>query len=239
MAYDLPSKHERGTSDDTGRGADEFRSRLAIVGGVTLSPYITIENSQHVADVLKAFGPRSRSDIEQIVMAVDWMAIRYSGATTKGLPMKFEHADKLLAQVEAHFEKALEAWQQAAMLHPAIHWSMINAVSPKERRTRERIGPTQPLRDALLGVQRLRDPKRYRIIYRQPAGQRSPEREFLWEPLFDLLDKFGIGARDFGKYQPLMTTVKALHRVVGIVPPAKDRFEQARRARIKRASETG
>ncbi len=239
MADDEPTKNEPRIQGDADDAAHEFKSKLVVFGEVTLSPYIKPENSQHIDDVLKAFGPRSPPDIRLIVLAVDWMAIRYWGARTRKLPMKFEDADKLLAQIETHFEKALEAWEQATELYPAIRWSTIDATPLEERRKRELIGPGQPLKDVLLGARALRDPNGYRAAHHQPAGQKSPEREFLWEAFFDLLNQFGLRAGDFSKYQPLTRTIKALHHFIGIDPPDENRFKQARRERIKQEGKTG
>ena len=70
----------------------------------------------------------------------------------------------------------------------------------------------------------------------QPS-QKRPERELLWEPMFDLLNQFGFRALDFNKHQPLMRTVKALHLTIGIDPPDTNLFKQAIRDWRKKEAE--
>jgi hypothetical protein len=222
-----------------GMAADEpaEKSKLAVVGGVTLSPYIKPENAPDIARVLKGFGPRSPPDIEQIILALDDMAMSIWGARKRKPPMKFEDAKKLLAPLEARIGEVLTALERAAPLHQAIYRARMAAKTTKERRELVALAPAA--NDVLLAVRILRDPNGYRGAYDQPDGQKYPERALIWEPLFGLMNQFGLRERDFRKHQPLMTTVKALHRVVGIDPPDENAFKATIRDWRKKEAEAG
>lgn len=198
-------------------------------GDLKLSPYVRAPD--HIADVLIAFGPRLPADLRKIVLALDEMAIRYMPAR-KSKPMKFAAADDLLAPLETSFAKSLKLWEQAGLLHPVLLRSRVHVTPSKERRTTlfnwREMDPSLTLKNALLAVRAARDPSVYRAATDQPApkdSQKLLERALLWEPLFDLMNQFGV--RDFSEHQPLMRTVKALHLAIGIAPPNANAFKQA------------
>ena len=66
--------------------------------------------------------------------------------------------------------------------------------------------------------------------YYRPLGRRvgdsrkGLERTLLWEPLFGLMQEFGI--KEFDKHQPLIQTVRSLHLALGIGPPDANRLKQ-------------
>lgn len=204
-------------------------------GDLKLSPYWRAP--EQIPGILKAFGPRRRADHRLIVLALDDMAISIWGARKHKLPMKFEDAKKLLAPLETRIGEVLTALELAAPLHQAIYRARIAAKTTKERRELIALAPVA--NDVLLAVRMLRDPNGYRAAYHQPAGQKSPERALLLEPLFDLMNKFGLRARDFSKHQPLLTTLKKLHLAIGIAPPNDDVFDGAVKDRRKKEAEAG
>jgi hypothetical protein len=197
-----------------------------------LKPLPYIKGPEHFPHVLKAFGPLSPPDFKRAVIAIDEIVTGYlSVRSRKPPPTKFEEGDKLLASIETSFAKSLAAWERAAPLHDAMLTALIITTAPERRQSsigRKTIPVAPLLKNALLAVKALRDPNVYRDATGQPS-QKKPEREFIWEPLFAALSQFGLRA-PFKEHQPLMTTVKELHLVIGIDPPDANAFKQAIRA---------
>ena len=213
---------------------------LAVLRPTDLRPPRYIKAPEHFPHILKAFGPLSPLDFRRAVLAIDEIVVGYKSARTRNPPMKFDEADKLLAQIENSFSKSLTSWERAKPLYQAMLNALIITTSPEIRRYTEfdweKIDPTTALQYALLAVRTLRS----RNVYREATGhpsQKRPQRELLWEPLFGLLSRSGFRAVDFAKHQPLMRTVKALHFAIGIDPPDTHLFKQAIRDWRKKEAE--
>ena len=213
---------------------------LAALRPTDLRPPRYIKAPEHFPHILKAVGPLSPLDFRRAVLAIDEVVTGYKSARKRKPPMKFDEADKLLAPIEDYFRKSLTKWERATRLYPAMLTALIIKTPPEKRPGSEfdweKIDPVSTLKNALLAVRALRNRNIYRAATGQPS-QKRPERELLWEPLFNLLSQFGFRAPDFDKHQPLMRTVKALHLTIGIDPPDANLFKQAIRDWRKKEAE--
>jgi hypothetical protein len=153
-------------------------------------------------------------------------------------PKKFGAAKTDLKALEDAARKLHGLWRRARPYHDALLRAMILRVPPKERRGHSldfnKINPGPALDNLLPVIGALRSLHIYARAYSQPpSSHKAPERAFLWEPLFDALHDFKIN--DFGKHQPLIKTIRALHLACGIRPPDAVAVRQA--ARDWRSSE--
>ena len=208
---------------------------LIDLGVEWLSPYIKSENIDGIADVLKIFAPRPPTDFYSIIVEIESIAIRFWLSREVGkTPVKFEAAKPLLEAIETAQASWEKAWEAAALLHPGIFLS-IKLARPLEDHRREIKSPRQLLSEPMAAVRLLLDPDAFHDRYLQPpaAHGKSRERALILEPFFLLMNRFGLRVSDF-ENRPLMPTIRALYRVIGIDPPKKPAFKAARDAWIER-----
>lgn len=203
--------------------------------GATL---LTVTAATHVLDVLKAFGPQIVADQRTITLNIDRMSTHYWFARVRIPPMKFAAADAVLRRLETDLANAIASWEKAVSLHPGLlRASIVSA--PAEEPHSGKLGEidfSSKATKALSATRRLRSENAYRDIYGQPPPEdrhKLLEHAMLWEPLFGLMNHFGV--QQLSEYQPITRTVKALHLAIGIDPPNTNAFKQALRAWRKRA----
>jgi hypothetical protein len=195
--------------------------RDPILGDLRLSPEGVLA-PEHIPGVLKAFGPQHPPARRRIVIAIDEMAINLWLARKHKAPKKFADADANLARLQNAARNLLTLWSSAIPYYPALMKTMILVVPPNERKQRRfdfnEMNPGPTLEKLLPVLQALRRQDFYlRAFSQPPSGRKGLERALLWEPLFDLLRDFGI--EDFRKHQPLIETIRALHRTCKIEAP--------------------
>lgn len=197
-----------------------------ILGKLRLSPR-EILASEHVPDVLKAFGQQHPPARRWIVIALDGMAIKLWFARTQKTPKKFADADADLARLENAVRNMITLWSKASPYYAALMKAMILMAPAKERR-HQRFDFTDPgpaLAKLQPAVRALRNQDIYSRAFSRPPGRKSLQRALLWEPLFDLMRDFEI--KDFGKHQALIHTIRALHLACKIEPPDPIAVRQA------------
>jgi hypothetical protein len=191
------------------------------IHGRLLSPVI-FRKPEHVANVLKYFGPQNPSTLGKIVCELDMIAIRYRIAV-KSRPLKFEEAKPILAGFEKSLRKAKKLWLgQLRPLHPAIISLALTMIPPNERKQRAPEAMASINVDRVVTVMlqitaKLRDAKSYAAGHYQ-AGGKSVDRAFLWEPLMRLMEKHDAKP---GQYGPLIRAIKFFHLALGIDPPSE------------------
>jgi hypothetical protein len=200
--------------------SDEPPGWLAGLGDLRLTPKIIAP--EHILDVLKAFGEQDSPAKRRIVIALDEMAIKLWLARKHRGPRKFAAANADLKRLENDVSKLLRRWSQAAPYYEALLRAIVLQVPPKERRNHKfefndiNIGPK--LNNLLPVIQALRTREIYSHAFSQPpSGRKGLERALLWEPLFDLM--LDLRIEKFNKHQPLIDTVRALHRTCKIEAP--------------------
>jgi hypothetical protein len=207
------------------------------LGDLHLTPKIIAP--EHIPDVLKAFGEQSPSARRRIVLALDEMAIELWVARKHMPPKKFAAADDDLRSLESAVRKLRGRWSKMNPYYQALLNAMFLMVPPKERRNRIfefsdiNLGPV--LEKLLPVIEALRRPDIYfRAFSQPPRGRKGLERAHLWEPLFGLMQEFRI--EKFSKHQPLIDTIRALHRVCKIKAPDPVAVRVAHSAWRKRQS---
>ena len=195
-------------------------SRHPILGDLRLTPKIVAP--EHIPDVLKAFGEQNPLARRRIVLALDEMAIKLWVARKHRAPKKFAAAKGDLKPLENDVSKLLARWSKASPYYEALLKAMVLMVPPKERRNCKfdfndiDVGPK--LENLLFVIQALLSREiSSRVFSQPPSGRKGLERALLWEPLFDLMHDFRI--EKFDKHQPLIKTVRALHRACNIRVP--------------------
>jgi hypothetical protein len=194
---------------------------LAALGSdLRLTPKIIAP--EHIPDVLMAFGEQDPPTRRRIVIALDDMAVEYWLARKHKAPKKFAEADADLKRLENSVSKLLARWSKAGPYYQALLHAMVLMVPPKERRKHDfefndiNVGPK--LENLLPAIQALRSREIYSRACSQPLSSRKGlERALLWEPLFALMHDLRI--EKFDKHQPLIGTIRALHRTCKIGAP--------------------
>jgi hypothetical protein len=178
---------------------------------------------EHIADVVKRFGPQRPSTLRKIIQALDMMATDYRVALKKR-PPKFEEADPFLERFENSLLKIKGQWLNKKLrpLHPAFIALRIKMIARSERKKNANAAMASINLDlvatTLLRIMRkLRDPKQYAAAHHQPGGK-SFERAFLWEPLLRLMKKFHAKPGQHGSF---IGAIKSLHLGLGIDPPSE------------------
>ena len=199
-----------------------------ILGKLRLSPRAILA-SEHVPDVLKAFGLQHPPARRWIVIALDGMATNLWFARMQKKPKKFADADADLARLDNAVRNLITLWSKASPYYPALRKAMILLTPAKERRHQRfdftNIDPGPTLEKLQPAVRALRNQDIYSRAFSRPPGRKSLQRALLWEPLFDLMRDFAI--KDFGKHQALIHTIRALHLACGIEPPDPIAVRQA------------
>jgi hypothetical protein len=187
--------------------------------GWRLFPYF--KRPEHVADVLKIFGPRRRSTLQEIVKAIDSWAINYNSATRHRPRIKAAIATKEIKRLESLGRAFLSRWADAAEFHHPVFWAMIKMTPPSERKRREfkweAIDPGSTMNKLLPVLQWLSVPENYIAVHDQPyETHKSLERSCLWEPLLQLMEEYRLKP---GQHAPLLRTIRSLHLALEIDPP--------------------
>jgi hypothetical protein len=210
--------------------APEWLAALSdpMLGDLRLSPR-NILASEHIPDVLNAFGLQPPSARRRIVIALDEMAIKLWLARTHKAPKKFADADADLARLENAVRNLSTLWSKASPYYPALLRAMILAVPPKDRKF-ERfdfndIDPGPAIEKLKPVIRELRDEAVYARAFARLPGRKSLQRSLLWEPLFDLMRDFKIN--DFSKHQAMIHTIRAMHLACQIKPPDPIAVRQA------------
>ncbi|MET4207712.1 hypothetical protein [Bradyrhizobium sp. LA2.1] len=187
--------------------------------GRRLSPRI-FTRPEHVADVLKSFGPQRQSTLREIVEELDRMAIGYRIALKKRAP-KFEEVDPILERFENSLLKIKEQWlDELRPLHPAIIARRIKMI-PRSQRKQQADAAMATINLDLVAttllrtVRKLRAPKEYAATHYQPGGK-SFERAFLWEPFLRLMKEHNVKPGQHGSFS---AAIKSMHLALGIDPP--------------------
>jgi hypothetical protein len=211
------------------------------LGDLKLSSFI--DAPEHIPDVLKAVGEQRPPDRRRMVIAVDRMATNLWFASEYKPTLSFKEACERLKRISKAGKNLRN--NMHAELRFAISWANV-LKQPIE--ARDQVIEAMHIPDATFDVglmfliegaeELLRNPETYRAVFWQPPGTRSQKRlvrALLWEPLFDLLNDFKI--EDFDEHQPLIVTVRSLHRACGIAPPIETSVRQAasawRKTRVK------
>ncbi|MGY8634297.1 hypothetical protein RAD15_17615 [Bradyrhizobium sp. 14AA] len=194
--------------------------RHPIAGDLRLSDFIIAR--EHLGDVLRAFGPQDVATRRQILIEIDMCAIQLHQARKHKVPMKFASADPLFARLERAIVNLQSLWTEASPFHRGLVLTKIGMTRSSEARSKssfEEVDLAVLLPDMLRVIRSVRDPEEYmRAFSRQGSSSRkSVERAVLWEPLLDQMSQRQI--QNFSQYQPLIVTMRALHRACGISPP--------------------
>ncbi|HZV05859.1 MAG TPA: hypothetical protein VE999_12320 [Gemmataceae bacterium] len=194
--------------------------RDPVLGDLRLSPFIVAP--EHIPNVLKAFGQQHPPAQRWIVIALDEMAIKLSFARRNKAPKKFSSADDHLEKLESAAANFLALWRETSPYYEALLRASVLMVPSQDRRSHKfnfsNIDAGTPMAKLMPVIGALRNRDIYARAYSQPlSSQKALERALLWEPLFHLLHEFKID--DFGEHQPLIETIRSLHRACGIKPP--------------------
>lgn len=187
------------------------------------------QKPEHIADVLRRFGPRSPSTLRKIIQELDIVVKEYLAACKKKPPLKFAEADPRLVRLEKWLGKAQREWNGLRPLHPAFYTLRVQMIPQNERKEKVQVATATTdlglvTTNLLEIVRRLRDSKRYSAALRLPDGK-SYERAFLWEPFLRLMKDHGVKPGQHGSF---LGAIKSLHLALKIDPPSKDAVNQMR-----------
>lgn len=136
--------------------------------------------------------------------------------------MKFARADPLFARLERATVNLQSLWAEATPFHRGLRFTKMIITRSSEARSNSALDDTDlaaVLADLLRVIRAVRDPEMYMSVFSHQgtSSRKSVERAVLWEPLLDLMERHDI--QNFSQHQPLIGTVRALHRACGITPP--------------------
>jgi hypothetical protein len=177
---------------------------------------------EQLAGVLKRFGLQRRSTLRNIAQELDRMVIDYWVARKKRSP-KFAEADSILKRFQTSLLKTKKLWlDELRPLHSAVIARRLGMIPPDERKQRASASMASINLDlvatTLLQIAgELRNPKTYAAAHHQPGGM-SPDRAFLWQPLFELMKQYHVKP---GQYGSFVGAIKSLHLAIGIDPPSE------------------
>ncbi|KRQ09323.1 hypothetical protein AOQ71_20935 [Bradyrhizobium manausense] len=194
--------------------------RHPISGELRLSPFIVAR--EHIPDVVRAFGPQDVAGRRRLAIEIDTWAIQLHHARIHKVPLKFASADRLFARLERATVNLQSLWAEASPFHKGLSLTNTIMFASSEARSRsslEEVDPTVLLADMLRVIRAVRNPEMFMRMFSHQgvSSHKSVERAVLWEPLLGLMSEHHI--HNFSQHQPLIATVRALHRACGVTPP--------------------